>query len=106
MLQMRGSNHPCAYCDDNGYCWDDMRFFVADRGGKCKGICRRYKTPEEVQPRHDRHATDRELTPMTEDIVRRWHNEGMTALQIAIVLNRSTGAIDEILKGEGENERL
>ena len=57
-----------------------------------------------MQRRHDAAACDRELTDITAELVHRWREEGLTVLQIAMLLDRSTASIEKILEGE-ENEK-
>lgn len=97
-------NCKCAYRAENGICQSEKAAQQKHRQAECRGQCSLYARESDVQRRHDVAAYDRELTDITAELVHRWREEGLTVLQIAMLLDRSTASIEKILEGE-ENEK-
>lgn len=51
----------------------------------------------EARKKHNHNACDRELTPLTKYLIHTYRNENMTILQIAMLLDRTTTAIEKFL---------
>lgn len=94
----------CAYRDGNGKCVNEAEAKHRNKQALCRGKCRKYECISKVKTRHDAAAHDRELTPITRGLVRLYRGEGLTVLQIAMILDRSTGTIEEILAEEEKEE--
>lgn len=90
----------CAYRAENGICQSEKAAQQKHRQTECRGRCSLYACESDVRRRHDAAACDRELTDITADLVHRWREEGLTVLQIAMLLDRSTASIEKILEGE------
>lgn len=93
----------CAYRAENGICQSEKAAQRKHRQAVCNGRCSLYARESDVRRRHDAAACDRELTDMTAELVHRWREEGLTVLQTAVLLDRSTASIEKILEVE-ENE--
>lgn len=92
----------CAYKSEDGMCQSEKAAQQKHRQTVCRGRCSLYEREDDVQRRHDAHAHDRELTDITAALVRRWRGEGLTVLQIAMLLDRTCAAITEILEAEDD----
>lgn len=90
----------CAYKSEDGICQNEPAATQNKGQAACRGRCRFYARESDVRRRHDAAACDRELTDITADLVKRWRGEGLTVLQIAMLLDRSTASIEKILEGE------
>lgn len=94
----------CAYRAENGICQSEKAEQQKHRQTVCHGRYSLYARESDVRRRHDAAAYDRELTDITAELVHRWREEGLTVLQIAMLLDRSCAAITEILEVEDDED--
>lgn len=92
----------CAYLGKDGICKNEAVCNRFHRRPECLSIkkCERYKNSDYLRKKHDAEAHDRPLTQLTRILIKRYFEEGDSVLQIAIVLDRSTAVIEEVLKDE------
>ena len=90
----------CAYMGIDGRCRNESICGRARKRIKCRyplNKCGTYITENRLTKKHNKRAHDRPLTPLTSDLVHKWHEEGDSVLMIAIILDRTTTAIEKIL---------
>lgn len=90
----------CAWLGVDGRCQNELVCQRKRNRIKCnypQNGCRTYITESKAAKIHNKKAHDRPLTPDTKYLVNKWHEEGESVLMIAVTLDRTTTAIEDIL---------
>lgn len=90
----------CAWHGVDGRCQNETKCQYKRGRIKCNyplSNCSTYITERKAIKKHNKKAHDRLLTRDTRYLVNKWHEEGESILMIAVALNRTTTAIEEIL---------
>lgn len=93
----------CAWQGIDGRCQNETKYQYQRNRIKCNhplSNCRTYITESKAIKKHNKKAHDRPLTRDTKYLVNKWHKEGESVLMIAVALDRTTNAIERILRSK------